>query len=187
MGYSPSWIGQGQQWETPEAFSKWVDSTPRDEVQQQGLKTGFSSTDFARMYNQGAGTTWDPSAASWYLGHGSVTADGTPGGGTGSGISDLFQPGLYPSSSSRSGLSSEYINKIMGGVTPELLKSIRGLGSAPDEYSQNAMELGNASGKEALKFAGQNVLESMANKNMLNSSIAGDAMGKAVGDVAKNI
>lgn len=179
----PGWIGTGKTFGTAQDFSNWVDSTPQADVQKIAKDFGVSADDFTNAYNAGKGTSFTSDIGGQWLGYDpNVNTDGN-------GV-DLFQPDLYPktesTSNSRSGLSNEYVEPIMGSVIPQFASSINGLSGAPDKYSENAQEMANASSKEALKFAGQNVLESMASKNMLNSSITGDVMGRAIGDVAKN-
>ena len=174
-----------------EGIKYWTNQLRNGELNPDDLKIAMASSAVDEY-----GYSWDPNARLYTDGQSNVSGGG--GGGGGGGGADIFQSDLYPksesnstststsTSASRSGLEDKYIDQIMGATVPELTKSISGLSDAPNQYAQNAIEKGNASGKEALKFAGQNVLESMANRNMINSSVAGDAMGNAIGGVAKN-
>ncbi len=153
-------------------------------------KYGYSAGDIAKWYNAGSGGAYNFTPDE-------VTANlANPTGG--SSHLDLFQPGLFPSSSSqnlngsqstsgsRTGLGSKYLDQIMAAITPSLVKSVTDLPGQIDSFAENALEMGQGSAREALKYAGENVLESFANRGLTNSSIAGDAMGDAVGDVATN-
>ena len=100
-------------------------------------------------------------------------------------ISDLFQPGKFPTS--RSGIGQEYLDSIMGAVTPRLTESIGKLPGQAAAIGENARELGSSQGREALKFAAENVMESLGNRNIANSSVTSGALGRATGDVARNL
>jgi hypothetical protein len=67
------------------------------------------------------------------------------------------------------------------------LDSINDYSGNVDKYVQSAKEAATSSGKQAMNYAGQDVLNKMASKNMLKSSVTGDTMSKAISDIASQM
>jgi len=102
---------------------------------------------------------------------------------------EMFQPDLYPTSSgtntstSYSGLPSEYLDQLMQGLMPELMRSIQGMPQAIDEYTGKASQMYEGMGRRLLDDAMPGILNNLAGRNVLNSSVASDAISKTATNI----
>lgn len=88
-------------------------------------------------------------------------------------------------SNSFSGLDSGYRNELMGGVIPQLTQSASGLSGQVDKYVDNASSLYQNLTNQAMQRQLPGLLGSLANRGMLNSSVASNAIGGGAAEIAK--
>jgi hypothetical protein len=96
---------------------------------------------------------------------------------------DIFQPDKYQQS--RSGLPEEYQLQILESLIPKLLESVEGYEGNIDKSTQAAQELFETQSRRGMKDQLQGILNSLAGRNILNSSVASDAISKGMGDIVQ--
>jgi hypothetical protein len=87
---------------------------------------------------------------------------------------DIFQPNLYPQS--YSGINPEMSASILSQLAPLLTQTAGGLPNSINQYGQQQ-------GSEVL----QSLVNNLAGRNMVNSSVASDTLGKGLTGVGTNI
>ena len=94
-------------------------------------------------------------------------------------LPDLFQPNLFPqsSSSSFSGLDKKSREQIEG-VIPDLVARAKDLPATIDKYTQNAAHLYERQTRNALDNQLPGLLEQLSGRRMLNSSVGSDAIAQ---------
>lgn len=97
----------------------------------------------------------------------------------------LYNPENFPTS--RAGLGQEYIDQIMSSVIPQLTSSVEGFEGNVDEFTNQALGLARSTGQDLLSGVLQTNLNSLVGRGMMDSKVAGTALGAATGDVLKNI
>lgn len=102
-----------------------------------------------------------------------------------SGTPQIYQPENFPTA--YEGLGNDYIGQIMNSVMPSLQSSVEGYDQNVDTYTKEAMARTRSGSKDLLDSVLQTSLNSLGNRNILNSSIASNTMGAATGDVMKNL
>jgi hypothetical protein len=103
--------------------------------------------------------------------------------GGGNSLVDIFQPDKYQQS--RSGLPKQYQEQILEKLIPKLLKSVEGYEGNIDKSTQAAQELFETQSRRGMKDQLQGILNSLAGRNILNSSVASDAISKGMGDIVQ--
>ncbi|GEM_PF-3729137 len=106
------------------------------------------------------------------------------GASAGGSLPELFQPNLFPHSSSSSfaGLSKKS-RDLIEGIIPDLVARAKDLPAAIDQYTQNAAHLYERQTRHALDTQLPGLLEALSRRRMLNSSVGADAiaqLGRAV-------
>lgn len=111
--------------------------------------------------------------------------DSVLGAINGGNFPDLFQPDLYSTSrsSSFSGLAKKYRKQIGNTLVPEMVQKATELPETIDKYTQNAADLYQRLSRRALEDAQGSILNNLANRNVLNSSVASDAISKSIKDI----
>ena len=107
----PGYIGEGKTFGTVNDFSNWVDSTPKDTVQQTVKDFGVNTADFAALYNAGAGTTWNANDAYTWLGNG-----GTSGTNGANGALTVTSPGFVDNQAGINASIPGYFDDLMAGI-----------------------------------------------------------------------
>ena len=97
----------------------------------------------------------------------------------------LYQPDLFPES--RTGIGQGYIDQIMGAVVPNLTESIEGREQDIENLTGQAVNLSKNVSRDLLGDTLQGMTSSLENRGILNSTVAGDVMGTATGEVLSNI
>ena len=98
---------------------------------------------------------------------------------------NIYQPTKYPQA--YSGIDKQYLDQIMQAVMPEFKKSVTDLNSNISKYFDEAKSYNTKQGTDLLQGILQQQVNSLASRNMLNSSVASTALGNATGEVLKNI
>jgi hypothetical protein len=96
---------------------------------------------------------------------------------------DIFQPDKYQQS--RSGLPEKYQLQILESLIPKLLESVEGYEGNVDKSTQAAQELFESQSRRGMKQDLQGILNSLAGRNMLDSSVASDTIAKGMGDIVQ--
>lgn len=100
---------------------------------------------------------------------------------------EMFQPNLVPtttsSSHSYSGLAPGARGKIETGIVPMLVERARALPATIDNYTKNASGLYENLSRQAMTRAMPDILNGLAARNMLNSSVASDSIAKTMGSI----
>lgn len=106
---------------------------------------------------------------------------------------ELFQPNLYQSSTSGSnqssqgntfsGLDANYRNQIASGTIPQLLQAVSGLNSVPQQTANAATNLYSNMLNQGINSSLQGVLNQLASRGILNSSVASDTLSKTAQDL----
>lgn len=94
----------------------------------------------------------------------------------------LFQPDLFPSS--RSGLPEGDIKTLLGTLIPQLTGSIGDFRSDIDTSTKAASELFGSLSRGAIEKDATRILNELAASNVLDSSVASDALSKSLTGVA---
>lgn len=97
----------------------------------------------------------------------------------------LYNPEQFPTS--RAGIEQGYIDQIMSSIIPQLTSQVEGYDTNVDTYMQEATGLAASTGQDLLGNILQTNMNSMVNKGMMDSKVAGTAFGAAQGEVLKNI
>lgn len=90
-----------------------------------------------------------------------------PGTAQGTGTMDIFQPNLYPQS--YSGISPQYSNQMLASLIPQLQQSTSGMPTSINNFTRTGAY-----------STLQDVMNNLAGRGMLNSSVASDALSKGI-------
>lgn len=102
---------------------------------------------------------------------------------TSSGLVDIFQPDKF--SSSWSGLPMERREEILAALVPKLLSSVENYEGNIDKSTQAAQELFQSQTRQGMKGTLKEILNNLASKNVLNSSVGSDAISKGMSNVVR--
>lgn len=102
---------------------------------------------------------------------------------TPSGLVDIFQPDKF--SSSWSGLPMERREEILAALVPKLLSSVENYEGNIDRSTQAAQELFQSQTRQGMKGTLKEILNNLASKNVLNSSVGSDAISKGMSNVVR--
>jgi hypothetical protein len=97
----------------------------------------------------------------------------------------LYNPEKFPTS--RTGIGQGYIDQIMSSVVPQLTSAVGNYPANVDQYVGEATGLARSTGQDLLSGVLQTNLNSLVNRGMLGSQVAGDTLGNATGEILKNI
>lgn len=97
----------------------------------------------------------------------------------------LYNPEQFPTS--RSGIGQGYIDQIMSAIMPQLTSQVENYDTNVDTQTENAVGLAANTGQDLLGNILQTNMNSMVNKGMMDSKVAGTAFGAAQGEVLSNI
>ena len=112
---------------------------------------------------------------------------------------NLFQPGLFPTATSvgqsgsqgtaqsntsgtsenYSGLDAQYRTGILSSVLPQLQASLANFNQVPAQYADSASRLYGNLSRQALDQSLPEILQQLASRGMLNSSVGSDAISNA--------
>jgi hypothetical protein len=116
---------------------------------------------------------------------------------------DIFQPGKFSSSqnasqsastssgqslsgnNSFSGLDAKNRNKVLESTIPKLVDSVNNYESNIDKSTGAAQEMFNSQSRNTIRNNLQGILNNLASKNMLNSSVASDSIGNSMSNLAR--
>jgi len=101
------------------------------------------------------------------------------------GFPQLYRPDLFPTS--RTGLGQTYIDQIMKAVVPQLVGSVESREQDITSLTGQAVGLSRSVSQDLLKDVLQNYTTDLENRGILNSTVAGETLGGATGEVLKNI
>jgi len=82
-----------------------------------------------------------------------------------------------------SGLNEADRSQLMGAVLPMLVQQVGNLPQTIDDYVGNAANMYEGQARTLMGDAMQGLLNNLAGRNMLNSSVAGDAISKTMGQI----
>ena len=94
----------------------------------------------------------------------------------------LFQPDLFQSS--RSGLPEEFQSQLLSNIIPKLLSSTDTFRSDIDTSTKAASELFGSLSKNAIGKDATRILNELAERNVLDSSVASDTLSKSFSNIA---
>jgi len=174
MAFNPSDYG----WTDQDVLNSFVNDP--EGLAQYAKENNISANDLADWANTVEGTTRDWTADKINQLYGINYAPVSTRGPI-----QLYQPNTYPSS--YTGIDKQYLDQIMQAVIPEFKKSITGLNSNISKYFDEAKNYNTKQGTDLLQGILQQQVNSLASRNMLNSSVASTALGNATGEVLKNI
>ena len=94
---------------------------------------------------------------------------------------NILQPDKY--SSSYSGIGADNQSELMGAVLPQLTNSMTNYRSDIDKSTKAAQEGFTSMNKQAMTSGLQSILNNLASRGMLNSSVASDTISKGMTDI----
>lgn len=97
----------------------------------------------------------------------------------------LYEPSKYPKS--YTGISSRYRNELMDNIIPQIVSAVQGYEGNVDNYVAEAAGLAQNTGQNLLQDVLQTNMNSLVQRGMVNSKVAGTTLGAATGDVLKNV
>lgn len=100
---------------------------------------------------------------------------------------DIFQPGQYPTSVSRTGLPQEFTGPLLEGILPQLQQATADLPGQVGEWTEQAKALSQSASRNLLQGAMTNVMADLAKRGVLKSSVAERAIGRAGAGVATQL
>lgn len=188
----------------PEATSSWT-PTP---AASGNNSTGWNPAADLQQKGTGPvpiGTQGKPTnifGTSNFPGSGTLATGGTSGtsAGSSSGLPDLFQPGLFSSSNSWgnslgmntsnqnsfSGLPEGTRNQLLTAILPQLTQSIGGLNAVPGQTADAASRMYGNLSRQALEQSLPDILNQLAGRGVLNSSVGSDAISNAAMQIIPN-
>ena len=173
----PAWIGKGQTFEDPQAFSKWVDATPQAQVQQVAKDFNVDPTTFTSAYNLGKGTGFTTGTGAQWL---DQVAPGGP--------RDVLQPDKIPGSKSSSGLPDWATGDLLSKLIPELTKSFADMPGQIDEWAEKNLASSHSASKNLLDGHLTSLLADLSKRGMMGgegSTVSSDALSDLGTGVAK--
>lgn len=97
----------------------------------------------------------------------------------------MFQPDKGPVS--KSGLDDPYRATILDTLVPRLTESVTNYRTDIDDSTQAAKEMYASLAKGAMKEGTQGILNDLASRGILNSSVAGDAFAKGFSNISRDV
>lgn len=103
-----------------------------------------------------------------------------------SGLGPTTRSGTTSSTSTRSGLDSQYINQLMGPLMGQLVEQIGGLDQNVDRYTNRAAERAGSMGRNLINDSMAGILDKLSARGMINSTTGQGAIGDALTAVTKD-
>ena len=90
---------------------------------------------------------------------------------------------VFPYSTSYAGLPEDFRTGFLSTLMPQLKSSIEGMPGNIDKYTQNALNAYKGMTGTAMKEAMPGLLNQLAGRNVLDSTVTSDAIGKTMRDI----
>lgn len=170
----------------PTGRAYWMGQLTSGQLTPQNI--GGAITTAAKEYEPGGvkfkGSIFDPS----------TIKDPTTGG-----MADIFQPGKFPYSRTTSGgqqvsgstqfagLPGQFPTQLLEKLIPQLLGAVKGLPGTIEQYTTGATDLAQQAGRKFMEQSLTPLLNQLASRNILQSSITGNVMGDVAGRAAEQV